>query len=400
MELRAAVRVTRYARAWAAFLALMSGFIVGPVAVGMVHSGLGVVPGLVLGVAGLVSLVQGFRRTTRRLVATSEALTLDDERIPRAAMKQAFVVPASSFARPCVTIEAKGMHVRVDVPTEAEGEALLSSLGLGIDHRAVTFYAVSPARSTSGRAGHAGMLLGALLFVLGLVAGFPWLAGVGFVAALASVAVFVPATLHVGADGVLVKGRVHTEFFAYSSLRGVRPTRRGVVLVTAEGEVALPMTSSLGLTAPEQDMRDALVQRIASGLARHADVTQAPSSPTADVGPRLARGSRSFAEWVLALRRDDGDFRTAPLRTEDLVRVVEDPAPVPAAQRVAAALALVQRGTEADRDRVRVAAEAVAAPKLRVALETIARDADEAALEQAVREAEDEALAEEARGAP
>ncbi len=86
-------------------------------------------------------------------------------------------------------------------------------------------------------------------------------------------------------------------------------------------------------------------------------------------------------------------FRGAAAPTpEALLRVVEDASAKPV-ERVAAAIALAAAG-DAARVRIRVVAEATAAPRLRVALEAVARE-DEVA--DALEALESESAAERAR---
>jgi hypothetical protein len=78
-------------------------------------------------------------------------------------------------------------------------------------------------------------------------------------------------------------------------------------------------------------------------------------------------------------------YRRAAVPSASLWQIVEDPTAEPPI-RAGAAVALVQALDEPGRQRLRVAAQACAAPKLRVALELVAEEAelDESRLEDAL----------------
>jgi hypothetical protein len=213
-----------------------------------------------------------------------------------------------------------------------------------------------------------------ILFTLGLVVSVP--AITVFAAVLGLTAPFIiPNKIEVGRDGVLIRNRLDTEFYSYDEIRNVTPTNRGVTLeLRDDRKISVPITSHIRATRIEADQRSALVARIEEGRRAYA------SDARADIGWRLERGEKSVADWLRHLDAE-ADFRNAPLRAEDLVTVLESHASPTA--RLAAARLLVKRGGEEERARIRVAAEACAAPKLRVAMETVASDADEEAIEQA-----------------
>jgi hypothetical protein len=103
----------------------------------------------------------------------------------------------------------------------------------------------------------------------------------------------------------------------------------------------------------------------------------------------LRRGDRPMSDWMAALRAigtgANATLRTAPVPRDRLMRIVEDPTQA-AAARAAAAVALAGGLDEEGRTRLRVAAEAIAAPKLRVAVEKVAEGREEAELEAALSE--------------
>jgi hypothetical protein len=127
----------------------------------------------------------------------------------------------------------------------------------------------------------------------------------------------------------------------------------------------------------------------AEGLAERIDEAIAARRQSKSIDPgALARGERSSLAWILDLRSllaRAHTFRAAPPTIESLVAIVED-GTAPPLTRAAAAVALSSMGHEV-RARLRVAAEATAAPKLRVALEAAAAD-DVDQLTEAIEEVE------------
>ena len=93
----------------------------------------------------------------------------------------------------------------------------------------------------------------------------------------------------------------------------------------------------------------------------------------------LGRGARSADEWLSSLRglgKGATDYRTGVLPVEELRRVVGDPAAA-SDVRVGAAVALRVAEGASGVERIRVAADATAAPELRGVLEDIAAETDE-----------------------
>jgi hypothetical protein len=109
--------------------------------------------------------------------------------------------------------------------------------------------------------------------------------------------------------------------------------------------------------------------------ANHAAATRGPS----DTMMALARGGRTVREWLTDLRTvREAHYRVAAIHDEDLLRVLSDPK-ADESVRAAAAICLAKN----DGEKVRIAADDVAEPKLRAAIDA-ALDDDEAKLEQAL----------------
>jgi hypothetical protein len=126
-------------------------------------------------------------------------------------------------------------------------------------------------------------------------------------------------------------------------------------------------------------------RRTASAMVEHAN--QAIAAERAREGERtsasLRRSKRSFDQWITDLRaRSAGGYRDAheTLADEQLWNVLENVALTPAV-RAAAAVALAPKLDDAGRGRIRVAAEATAAPHLRVAFDSAVEGKDKRLLE-------------------
>jgi hypothetical protein len=175
--------------------------------------------------------------------------------------------------------------------------------------------------------------------------------------------------VYVGADAVRVHGRV----FPLSRARA-RTVDQRMIITSGLDEVTVTCASPREASTLERAIEDARHGRTRSEV----DTTQ------------LARGGDGVDTWksrLIALL-DGGAYR-ATISPDELAQVAEDPSS-PAEIRIAAALALSSLSRHSpQRARVRVALEAVAAPKLRVALERAeAGELDTQALEELARDRE------------
>lgn len=182
-------------------------------------------------------------------------------------------------------------------------------------------------------------------------------------------------TAEIGIDGVLISEGKVKEWIPFADVRAIEAHEGSVRFVLVDKHVDLRVAEHRHniFAKTLENARDAFLIRAREALAAHR----------ASVGPRelaatLMRADRDKDEWLTALRKmRDGetDYRSSPARDEELWRVVEDPG-APEDARAAAAF-ILRRPGEHDAARLRVAAQAVAAPRLRIALESD----DEAALE-------------------
>jgi hypothetical protein len=203
---------------------------------------------------------------------------------------------------------------------------------------------------------------------------------------VAMVLMLYPTRVEVGADGILMKWLGRRRFIPASDIAGAFHYEEGmgnnryvgVKVVRKSGqEVKIPVG-----TRWSDDDAHALVERIreAVEIYERGDVESS--------GALLDRGERAIGDWVRMLKSlgagASATLRTAAMDSERLWHLLESPS-APREHRAAAAIALATSDEEGARDRIRVAATAVAEPKLRVALEAASND-DEAKLEKAMEE--------------
>lgn len=192
-----------------------------------------------------------------------------------------------------------------------------------------------------------------------------------------------PERVVVGSDGVSWARRGRSRFIPYSAIQDMRLGGDRLNLSLRDG-------TTVSLRALRKDASEtlaALQERM-----RAASLAEAPG-PGASAEDALVPGSRTVADWLHGLEtlvNPAHPFRDASLEPSRLEAVLEGSAGH--AARVGAAFALARSGAEDAPQRIRVAAQRSASPRLRFALESIAAgEADRAAIEGAL--AEEEALA-------
>lgn len=233
--------------------------------------------------------------------------------------------------------------------------------------RVTLFHANAPRGSTAMRVSQAGLALGVVPFLCAFLFAMPALMALGLMIWILSSAVLLPCKLHIGADGLFIATRIAPTFVAWSDVAAVDLDDRGTVLHRANGtRVSIPMVMP-GSRVSEEDRARARSFLAHVAIAREAYRLAQPPAATV----LLARKQRSHAEWMRALSDREGSFRAVPLLDDQLWAVVESPA-AEATARAGAALVLARAGREEDRTRLRVAAEACAAPRLRVVLDKAA----------------------------
>ncbi|HEY2510335.1 MAG TPA: hypothetical protein VGI39_05755 [Polyangiaceae bacterium] len=319
----------------------------------------------------------------REIVASLDGLQVGRLCVPRAAIKDAQVVPVPELM---VRVARRhGLPLELPVLSTAEGRELLRALGFDVSQTVLRFRA--SARIMSHWAFRSGAaIFGAVALASMEMAHFHASFSIVLVFALALVMI-IPSRIHVGADGVLVTWMGTRRFFAITEILGVEKYVRGAGrnkmcgarLTLADGaRVDLPV----GQARWADDRAEALVERI-----REARETGGREVSEA-AAVFLERGARGVAEWIQALRAVGAgaiaDLRSAPMNHERLWRVVESHG-APAEERAAAAVALASSLDAPGKERLRVAAEAVADRRLRVVLDA-AESGDEAAMAEALQE--------------
>ncbi|WP_146651818.1 PH domain-containing protein [Labilithrix luteola] len=323
----------------------------------------------------------------RRVRAEDDELFVGDLHLPKKALERGCFVPAVDGNAAKVALKTKyGAEIDVRVTDEAEARELLSALGLDVGQQAArfavarmprTFEPAAWAISTSFATCAA---VGASLLALGWP--IPFIVIVIAIMARVLVPMARRGTVDVGADGVLLANAFGQRFHSWTDVTDLRAIDAGVELALRDGKM-LPLRV-------HGRRRDPASQ--AEHVAMHARMSAARSAreeADVDLAPRLERRDQGIRAWFASLTRvaTETDYRSAILRTEDLVRTLERHGSRVA--RVAAAIVLSQRG-EVERERVRVIAGTCADPKLRVALDAVVAGVDEASLETAVEALEEE----------
>lgn len=345
--------------------------------------------------AGLVLMRIGFTRevlrsepVTRpaRVRVTTEGIAIEDESfIPRENIAQAYYQPRRRGLGSVRGLDARGeVLFDLEVKNEPERSALLDALGCDVRHGRAAFRVSSPLFATMARSALMLVSLALLLllaYVLRSVEPAVYLLLTAFAVGLAALAR--RQTVEVGIDGLVVDWIGRPRFVSYAVIRAVEAQSLDVTVTLEDGRrIHLAPGGGAGSARIDVELaRDALIARIED--ARRAFDGRADAG---DFAARVGRGAREIAEWRAALERlhsaEATGYRERVARGEDLWRVVED-AGAPEDARAGAAVAL--RKEEGAPERLRIAADAVASPRLRVALEKASDlDVEEEALDEAL----------------
>lgn len=370
---------------WALTLPLLLAgiFVAPPLAFGIVHC---LIFGAMARSYGQLSTV-GAKVAPGTLEIDDRAVTHRGERLAlRSELRQGTLVPDADGLM--VRLERRGRYARrihLRVKSEVEGRTILQKLGFDADHAAAELRIASallgmpvgrqllltipPVLFAMLSAFAVGVLLphaGAPIVLLTVAALFTYVLSM----------VFTRTKVRIGTDGIITRWLGRERFIPFANLLSFavyadtfgRKTHRGVELVLVGGErVRLPTgQTDIGMTEAE-------------GLAaRIAEAQRAGKSGNA-ASTTLLRGGRLAKDWLRALRATGDqvqDLRTPAIPQEVLLRLVED-ASADEAARIGAAIAATNAADAATKQRLRVAAEVSASPKLRVALDRIAEGASE-----------------------
>lgn len=326
-------------------------------------------------------------RLERGLIEADETGVRRDGRllVARAEVRQGLAVPVGEG---CLVRLDRGWPrspVDIVVWNEEEGRRLLVALGLDASQSAVDlrgasgYHVLSQAAKLAIGAG----LMATWFFFQAFQRGTTGLVAVLALLALSRFAAGGRSRIRVGVDGVHFRWLWMSEFTAFSDVRGI-------LLKKEEKAEILELT-----------LHDGAKRRIPLDVGNDEDasfsyrrVLQAYEAYRERQGSgdieALARAGRDPAAWLTALRSlaagANAGMRTAPVPPERLWSILNDPS-APAAARAGAAAALSSVATGSERRKIRIAADAIAEPRLRVAVEKAADEAvDEPALAEAIAE--------------
>lgn len=239
------------------------------------------------------------------------------------------------------------------------------------------FPGFAPTESTARNAARVVFVVGLVPVVATFVWGMPGLLALTFLLWVLGSAIFNPCKIHVGADGLLVATRIAPTFVPWSEVLAVEPYPRGVMVRRRSGDLVIPLMAGNFVTDKDRANQKALLTRASEALEAYR------RGEEPEVAVRVARGVRPHAEWMRDLFDREGTFRTAPLLDDQLWSVVESPNADPTA-RAGAAAVLARTAGEAERARLRIAAEGCTAPQLRIVLERTAEGASTSEVEEAL----------------
>ncbi len=273
-----------------------------------------------------------------------------------------------------------GDIVRVEVPTEADGQALIQKLGFAPDERRVTITLASPQRMLAAGCVGLPLISAVMVVLLGLLSGRVDVRGL--VPYLTAILLFLlvrswrPPEVVVGADGVLVRRPFQKKYHSFASLGRV----------DADGKRLRFLHDAQEARASEFVEGEPELVRAAASRIEQARAARAAGVTHARVGALLERGDVPLAEWRQKLSGllGGGDYRSATVTPEALLSVLEDPAE-DRGRRIGAAMLLRIAAPDAA-PRIRIAAQTSADDALRAALELVAeQELDDATLERALR---------------
>lgn len=297
-----------------------------------------------------------------------------------------------------------GTSIDLKVDDVEKGREALTALGLDPAHAVARFHVLATSQLAWKR-----RAWWALASVLPILLGIPiamMLHNPALIALAAPLVVamalstIVPARVTVGSDGISARRFGREEFIPLERVVDAiavdgdpvfNATTAVVQLLDENGAVVRELVVDQKKEGPFTEAIHAAVDARARALAERIREVIALRRRAGDAFDRrtLARGDRETSAWVSELRtllRRARGFRDAePPTPEALLAIVEDASAQPI-DRVAAAIALAPSGPD-HRQRVRIAADATAAPALRIALEA-AIDHDEQKLAGALDEIE------------
>jgi len=187
---------------------------------------------------------------------------------------------------------------------------------------------------------------------------------------VAGLSFLIPTYVTIGADGILLERRGTRRFVRFADLLKIEEhvEYKDAIVLTLADFKQITLRTSVQDRADNQhvvsDQTRALRKRLDVALAAFRNRDRAP-----DVLLTLSRANRSTHDWIAALSKTAvaSGYRVASVTSEQLWRVVEDPAGS-VDDRAAALVALRTTLDDDAKVRVRKTIEACAEPRLRVAL--------------------------------
>lgn len=304
--------------------------------------------------------------------------------IPATSVAGAMIVPTSPTGPVQIEILLEnGEHLLVEAADADTARALLAEAGISLEKRtARTSFAASMRPVALLAALFASFMAGPVFLPIGgesIPGTIMWFAIVSAMFAGAAIGTSAPEVT-VGLDGLQSRSARGTRFVSFEGVVEVRPIARGLELVKADGS-AQAVTFYLVGTPHRQAQRDALVESVSEALEQRAKASQDREAMAS-----LARAGRPVSSWREAIRElaTSSNYRTASLPFDGLARVLAR-ADATAEDRIGAAIALKATHPEEAKERVRIAAQTCADPKVRIALERVADGTEEdAAIEEAL----------------
>lgn len=332
-------------------------------------------------VAFVLNVALATRYVPRRVRVEGDMLHVGDLRLPRSSLDRGCFVPAHDGSSAKVALRTKhGAEIDIRVTDEAEARELLSVLGLDVGQHAARFAIARMPRTFGPATSAVAAGLAACVMVAGALLALGWAAPVVIGVVALMLKTLFPmgrrGNVDVGRDGVLLSNGFGQRFHPWAEVDALRAIDGGVELALRDGRT-LPLRV-LGRKSDSEGQAEHVAM-----FARMTAARAARTDAGVDLAPRLERRDQGLRAWLASLARGatEADYRSAVLRTEDLLTTLEHHASRVA--RVAAAIVLSKRG-EAEKERVRVVAGACADPKLRIALDAVVSGADEGSLEEAV----------------
>ncbi len=359
-------------------------------------------------------------KTTSVVRATAVGLEVNGSVVVKASDITSAVVRPAAGAGAFLRVTRGGLSGPLDVwvPRVEDARALVEALGFGAAQKAseLLLGAISP-ESMMSRV--RGTWLGGAVMVVTVILGAilartlgPGVGAAAFGAGLlfhfAMLLRWVrPGRIVIGADGVLIRWLRHRELIRLADVTGAEVVRGEtwstfvpiLVRIHLRGGGHRDVVAQAGRSSAFGTQTEAAWVHASTIAERINEAVRARAQGevplrVALVEDSLARAGREIPEWVASLRKLQdhvASFREHASTghvLESLWSVLEDNA-APQEKRAAAAVALAPHLDDGGRERVRVAARAVAAPKLRIALEAAAeRDDDD--LVEALAEVERE----------